>query len=513
MSAIPDSGPTGRSSSLQQRIPPQWALFTVAVVGLLGVSLWLRAGVPDRQEPVRITARPTSIAVLPFTNASPDPADDYLGYGVAAELTRILNLLPGLRVAPRSSAFGLDQRSEDPRLIGRRLRVGTVLQGNIRRSGERLRVTARLVDVDEGFDLWSETYERLPADLFAIQNEIREAIAGALRIPVAADSVESLRPTASIPAYDAYLAGQFLLEQNTPGSAPRSISYLTRATRIDSSFALAYAGLAEAYLRRGGVDALPPLVAMPIAKAAAVRALALDSSMAEPHTTLGTILFLYDRDWRGAEQEFRRGIALQPASPDAYHAYSHFLLAMGRIDESLDASERALRLSPAAPVLIEHLGWHYLHSRQYGRAREALWRAIDLDSTAWRPHFELALLEQVTGNYPEAEAHLRIPLQIAPERAELQVALGQVYALSGRTEDALTILQSLMQASEQRYVSPYLIACLQGSLGRRTQAFSYLNRAIKERAELVAYLRSDPRVDSLRTDRRFSRLLRQIRLP
>jgi len=255
------------------------------------------------------------------------------------------------------------------------------------------------------------------------------------------------------------------------------------------------------------------MVALPAAKEAAARAVELDSSLAEPHTTLGIIHFVYDRDWSAAEMEFRRAIALEPASPDAYLAYSHFLLATGRINESLDASERARRLSPAAPLFTEQLGWHYLHARDYDRAREELRKAIEMDSTGWRPRLDLALLEQVTGNYAEAEAQLRIPLQVAPGRVEFQVALGQVYALSGRTDAALEILRSLLEASEQRYVSPYLIACLQGSLGRRTQAFTWLDRAVQERAEPVAYLRIDPRVDSLRTDRRFGRLIRQLRLP
>jgi tetratricopeptide (TPR) repeat protein len=276
---------------------------------------------------------------------------------------------------------------------------------------------------------------------------------------------------------------------------------------------LAYAALAEAYLRRGGVEAEPPLVAVPLAKAAATRALELDSTLAEVHTTLGNIHFGYDRDWRNAELEFRRAIALEPSSPEAYHAYSHYLLAVGRVDEATEAGERALQLSPGAPELTRHLGWHYLHVREYGRAREALWRAIELDSAAWRPHFDLALVEQVAGNYGEAETHLRIPLRIVPERAEVQVALGQVYALSGRADSARAILRRLHEAAELRYISPYLIGALQGSLGQRTQAFASLNRAVRERSDLVAYLRIDPRVDSLRADRRFPRMLRQLRLP
>jgi TolB-like protein/predicted Zn-dependent protease len=511
MAAVPASE---RSPIAQQRIPARWRFFGTAVLTLLAGSLWLRASAPGRGQPVRVAVRPNSMAVLPFINTSPDSSEDYLGHGLAAELTRALNRLAGLRVAARSSAFGLKQPDGDPRIIGRRLNVGTVLQGNVRRSADRLRVTARLVDADEGFNLWSETYERTPADLLDIEDEIERAVAVTLRLPSAGDSIpRPPRPTSSLPAYDAYLAGQYLLEQRTPGTAPRAIAYLTRAIRLDTNFALAHAALAEAYLRRGDVEASPPLVAVPMAKEAATRALLLDSTLAEAHTTLGIIRFRYDRDWRAAETEFRRAIALEPGSPEAHQHYSRFLLAMGRIDESREASERALQLSPASPLLTQHLGWHYFHARQYGRAREALWRAIEMDSTAWRPYFELALVEQAAGNLAEAEARLRVPLQVAPERAEVQVALGQVYAMSGRTDEAKTVLQGLRQAAEQRYVSPYLIACLQASLGMRSQAFAFLDRAVRERSDFVAYLRMDPRVDTLRTDRRFARLLRQVRLP
>jgi tetratricopeptide (TPR) repeat protein len=176
-------------------------------------------------------------------------------------------------------------------------------------------------------------------------------------------------------------------------------------------------------------------------------------------------------------------------------------------------SERALQLSPLSPELVHHMGWHHLNARQYGQARETLQQAVGLDSAAWRPHFDLALLELTAGNYPAAEAHLRFPLAAFPQRAEIQATQGQLYAASGRTEEAKVLLEQLRTAALDGYVSPYLIASVQASLGQRAAAFASLDRAVKERSELVAYLRIDLRVDSLRTDRRFSRLLRQLRLP
>ena len=502
------------SRVVEQRVPARWTVFSAAVLLLLLVSLWLRATTPNRGQPPRAAGRPSSMAVLPFVNTSPDVADDYLGYGLASELTRTLSRVAGLQVGARSSAFAPRQVSGDPRLAGRRMGVATVLIGSIRRSDDRVRVTARLVDVDEGFDVWSETFEREATELFDIENEIRYAVATALRVPsTSASTGVPDRPTISFPAYDAYLAGRYELAQLTPGSTRRAIAHLTHAIRLDSTFARAHAALAEAYMRRGGLEAMSPLMAVPLAKAEVARALELDSTLAEAHATLGTIRFVFDRDWHKAEVEFRRAVALEPYTPEVYRPYSRFLLAMGRIDRSLEASEQALRLSPLSPELIHHLGWHYLHARQYDRARETLRRAVGLDSTDWRVHFDLALLEQATGNYPAAEAHLQTPLAAVPQRAEVQGALGQLYALSGRTEDAKGILAELKAASSDRYISPYIIASVQASLGQRAPAFASLDQAVKERSELLAYLRIDLRVDSLRTDRRFARLLRQLRLP
>jgi TolB-like protein/Flp pilus assembly protein TadD len=499
---------------LLRRVPPRWMIFSSGLFGLFGVSLWLRFATPGPPEPPRIATRRSSVAVLPFLNATPDSTNNYLGSGVATELTRALRQLPGLRVAPRSSAFALGRLSQEPGLIGRRLGVGAVLQGSVLRAADRLRITAHLVDVDEGFDLWSETYERKPADLLAIQDEIEQALAGVLQVRREAGSVGAAAGlTRNTAAYDAYLAARYLLDQLTPESARRATAYLTWAIHLDPDFVLAHAALAQAHLRRSGVDGVAPRVAIPLARASAIRAMALDSTLAEPHVLLGTIQFGYDRDWRGAEEEFRRALALEPGNPDVYPPYARFLLAMGRIGEAADASRRALQLSPAAPRLLEQLGWHHLHTREYPPAREALWRAVALDSTAWRPRFYLALVEQALGNHGEAMAHLEGPLRRAPERTELQAALGQIYAASGRSADARAILIQLLDASKQRYVSPYVIATLQAALGQRRQAFASLDRAVQERSERIGYLRIDPRVDSLRTDPRFDRLLRRVRLP
>jgi len=514
MSAIPSSERVPPRKLLQQRIPPRWAVFSAAVLALLVASFWLRATSPRRDQPLQSAVRPASVAVLPFVNTSPDVADDYLGYGLAAELIEALGEVSGLQVSARASAFAPRQVRGDPRIAARRMGVATVLLGSVRRSDNRLRITARLVDVEEGFDVWSEAYERETSELFDIENEIRDAVAAALRTPVQSQPAgRTRRPTASFQAYDAYLAGRYELERLSPGSNRRAVAHLSHAVRLDSTFARAHAALAEAYMRRGGLEAVSPLIAAPMAKEAVARALELDSTLGVAHAILGNIRFVFDRDWRGAEAEFRRALALEPGLPDVYPPYARFLLAMGRIDDSEALSERALQLGPLSPELTYHLGWHYLHARQYDRARETLQSAIALDSTVWRAHFDLALLEMAAGNHAAAEAHLQTSLAVFPHRAEVQAAQGQLYAFTGRTEEAKGILEQLQSAASDSYISPYLIATIQASVGQRTGAFASLGRAVKERSELVAYLRIDLRVDTLRTDRRFARLLRQLRLP
>ena len=489
-------------------------MFSGAVLALLVVSLWLRATTPNRGQPVRPAARASSLAVLPFVNTSPDVADDYLGYGIAAELTRGLTAVQGIQVSPGSSAFAPRQIQGDPRIAARRMGVAAVLMGNVRRSADRLRVTARLIDVDEGYDIWSEAYERQTSELLDVEREILGAVAGALRTPLAADSISrSLRPTTSVQAYDAYLAGRYELDHPALGSARRAQEHLTRAVRLDSAFARAHVALAEAHMLRGGADAVSPVMALPLAKSAVTRALELDSTLAQAHATLGTIRFVFDRDWDGAELEFRRALALEPNAAELYPPYARYLLAVGRIDESHSVIEKALLLSPLSPWLTHQLGWHYLHAREYDRARETLQRALGMDSSAWRVDLDLALLEHATANYPAAEAHLKRAETSAPQRPELLAAAAQLQAAQGRSEEAEALLDQLQASASDRYISPYLIATVQGSLGRRNAAFASLERAVKERAEPLAYLRIDLRVDSLRTDRRFARLLRQLRLP
>ena len=506
--------PTGERAVLRRRLSPRWAFFFVAVLGLLALTLWLRFTAPI---PAPATAtpepRPNSVAVLPFVNASPDSADEFFSDGVTEELTAALGRVPGLRVAAPASAFALERPSEDPQEAGRRLNVGTVLEGSVRQANDRLRVTVHLVSVNEGFDLWSETYERSPGDIFAVQEEIVRSVVATLRVPGAERWSDSLRATSSLDAYLAYLRARHALSRPTGADPSYAAAHYPEAIALDSGFAPAWAGLAAAQARRALAQGARPAEAMPAARAAATRALALDSSLAVAHTTLAEVRFLYDRDWPAADTAFQRALVINPNRPEVHHGYAHLLVALGRTDEALMHARRAIELSPLDPETVAHLGWHHLYLRRYGEVRESFDRAMAVDSTRAETRRLLGLLAEVLGDYELAESQYRAALARDPADLQALASLGRIHALDARPEEARAVLARLDSLSAERYVSPYLFAGIAEALGDRRRAFAWVEEAVADRVGDVVYLDLDPRLDRLRGDRRFARIRRSVGLP
>ena len=505
---------TGERAALRRRLSPRWAFFSFAVLGLLALTLWLRYTAPTPAPAAAVAEpRPSSVAVLPLVNASPDSAGEFFSDGITRELTAALGRVPGLRVAAPTSVFALRRPGEDPRDAGRRLNVATVLEGSVRHATDRLRVTVHLVSVSEGFDLWSETYERTPGEIFAVQEEIVRSVVAALRVPGAERWTDSLRATAGLDAYLAYLRARHAAERPQGGDPAYAAALYQESIEADSGFAPAWAGLAAAHVRRALTRGARPSEAMPAARVAATRALALDSSLAVAHTTLAQIRFLYDRDWPAADSAFRRALAINPNRPEVHHGYAHLLLATGRGDEALMQGRRALELSPLDPALAAHLGWHHLHTRQFAEARGSLDRALAADSTRADTRRLLGLLVQVLGDYELAESHYRAALARTPDDLELLASLGRTHALDGRPDEARAVLARLDSLTAERWVSPYLFALIAEALGDRRRAFAWLEEAVADRAGDVVYLDLDPRLDRLRGDRRFARIRRSVGLP
>jgi serine/threonine-protein kinase len=512
---VPGSPATGRRAALLRGLPPRWGFFGLAVLALLAFTLWLRytapATTPVAADP---EPRPRSVVVLPFVNASPDSADEYFSDGVTEELTAALGRVAGLRVAAPASAFALQRSGEDAQSAGRRLRVGTVLEGSVRLINNRMRLSVHLVSVSEGFDLWSETYERSPGDIFTVQRDIVRSVVTALRAPgIEPGADDSLRLPSSVEAYQTYLRARHALIRRTGADPAYAVALFQEAIGLDSSFAPGWAGLAAAQVRRVLQQGARPTEAMPAARAAATRALAIDSSLAPAHAALAQVHFLYDRDWPAADSAFQRAIAINPSSAEVLEAYSRFLLATGRMDEAPSYARRALDLDPLDPGAIAQLGWHDLYARNYAEVRRSFDLALAADTSRAETRRLLGLLAEVIGDYELAESQVRAALERAPDDPETLAALGRVHALDGRPDEAGTVLARLDSLTAQRYVSPYLLAGIAEAMGDRRRAFAWLEEAVEDRAGDVVYLDRDPRLDRLRDDRRFARIRRSIGLP
>ena len=497
---------TAERVALRRRLPPRWAFFTFSVLALLGASLWLRYSRPAVVQPPTPPVRPGSVVVLPFDNATPDTANRIFSDGLTRELTAALGGVPGLRVAGETSAFRLARTGLDPRRVGERLGVGAVLRGSVRHAEGRLRVRASLTHVREGFDLWSETYERDVAELPAVRREIAAAVAGALRLPPP-------RGTSAVTApevHAVYLRGLLAARAGDTAAVP----LLEAAVRLDSTFAPGWAVLAEAVLRAGTRDTLRPADVAREARAAAERALALDSTLPSAHAALGTVRFLHDWDWPGAEAMLRQSIALDPNRPDTYLRLAHLLQATGRVDEAAELGRWALELSPFDPAVRLHLARQALHVGDYVGAGEELERAAALQPEGREVDLLRGLIAAATGRYADALPPLeRAAAADSAQGDEARAMLAWVDAIAGRRDEARDVQAALQEAAAARYVSGYYLAFIADALGDRRGAFAALDRALADHAPELVDLRIDPRMDRLRVDRRFDAVARRIGLP
>src|SRR5436309_5207689 len=347
-----------------------------------------------------------SIAVLPFVNVSGAPQEEYLSDGISEELINALSKLPQLQVVARPSSFAFKGKNEDMRQIGQALQVATVLGGSVRRAANRLRVTAQLTDARNGYNLWSETYDRQMGEVFALEDEISHAIMRALQVHLrSGDGVRLLRhPPRDIEAYELYLKGRYFYNKRGFGPVQQALAYFQQALAHDSTYALVYAGIADAYFTLTGWSYLLPREGMPKARAAALKALALEPTLAEAHASLGDQLCFYDWDWPAAEREFRRAIELNAALANAHYFYSNCLGSHGRLDEALAEATRAHELDPLNPEVATALARARYFARRYDAAIAVLQKSLDLEPDLASAHLYLALALAGKGSYAEALA-------------------------------------------------------------------------------------------------------------
>ena len=456
---------------------------------------------------------PPSVAVLPFANRSPSPDDEYFADGMTDELINALAKVPGLHVVSRTSCFAFKGRSEDAREIGRRLQVATVLEGSIRRAGPRLRVATQLINVADGFLLWSESFDREAEDVFAIQDEIARAISSALRGRLLDPRAEALvrRPTQDLEAYQLYLKGRQSWNRRTEQDLQDARRAFEQALARDPAFALAHAGMADTWALLGFYSAVPPGDAYPRAKQAARQALDIDPALAEAYPAFAYSAMYYDWDWVEAEQAFRRAIELHPGYANAHQWYGNFLSVMGRAEEAIATFERALALDPLSALKYAALGWGCYFARRYQRGEEECRRGVELEPTSVVAHGWMMLNLLSLGRDADAVAAAEETARLSGYGVSSLGLLGYAYGAAGRRADARSVLERLTTISATRYISQYDVALIHLALGHEDAAMEWLQRGHAERDHQMVFLKVDPRLDALRERTDFGRLLERMR--
>lgn len=509
--AEPAAAIVERVQSRASRRPRLIALASAA--GLIALALVLAAiarGGPRQPTP----AGPTAIVVLPFADQSPAGDQEYFADGITEELIVKLSKVDGLRLVGRTSAFAFKGKAADAREIGASLNVSAILTGSVRKAANRLRVTAQLVDASNGYELWSETYERELEDVFAIQDDISHAIVTRLRGRLTGSAAARLATssTEDANAYNLYLNGRFEWHKRTEQGLRNAVEYFGQAVARAPEYARAHVGLADAYAVLGFYDYLPPREAFPRAQEAARRAVQLDATLAEPHATLGYVALYYEWDWELAEREFTRTIELDPGYSTGHQWYANFLTAMGRFDEAVREMRAAQQVDPLSLIANAGLGWVLYYAGDYERAIDQCSRTLELN-----PNFELAhlwrgLAREELGRTDEEMQDLQRAEQLSSGSAISKAALARAHALSGDRDRALGMLRELEQRGGAGYVPSFEIAKIYEALGDRASALLWLRRAYEQRSHSMVFLAVDPQLEALGDDPEFQRLVRDVGL-
>jgi len=489
-----------------------WAVGLAATVALLvvGAFLYLYFRTYERRQ----TAHPkvTSLAVLPLANLSGDAGQDYFADGMTDELTTRLSGIRALRVISRTSAMRYKGTSKTPSEIAKELNVDGLVAGSVIRSGDRVRISAQLIQAANGSNVWAESYERDLRDVLSLQADLARTIADQINIQLTSQERSRLVavPPINSEAHDSYLKGIYYWNKFTEPGMKRAVGYFEEAIALDPNYAPAYAGLAHAYHELAYYE--PPIQVMPKAKQAALRALQLDSTNAEAHAALGWIKTHYDWDWSGAEQEYRHAIEDNPGSGLAHGQYAIYLDTMGRFEESLQQHKIAVELDPLWLIERACFGDSYSFARRYDLAREQYQKALELDPTFAQAHAGLAAVYLQEGKFPEAVAHLKKASELDADTG-FSTGLAFAYAKSGKRNEARTILNRVLTAAHSSYVSPAGIALVYSGLGEQDKACKWLDRAREARDSALAYINVSPGWDGLRSNLCFQELIHGMNFP
>ncbi len=481
----------------------------VLVVVVVGISLYVQA----RNSEIGIE----SIAVLPFQNRSLEPDTEYLSDGLAESLIYRLSQIPNLRVSPTTTVFGYKNKELDAVAIGNRLGVNAVVVGRIVQRGDNLTISAELVDVRHNKLLWGEQYERKMSEILQTQREIAREIVEKLQLRVSGEEKGLVKNyTESNEAYQLYLKGRFHWNRRNAESLHKAVDYFQQAIKQDPNFALAYAGIADTYAVLGGPEAggdMSPDEALPKAKAAALKALEIDESIAEGHVSLGHVKVFYERDWEGAEREYKRAIELNPTYSVAHHWYAIYLSVVGRQTEAVNEIRRAQELDPLSVSINAWHGRILGLAGQIDQSIEQLRKTVELEPNFLIGHYRLGQAYADKGMYDEAMSEFNQVLNLPNGKALALTGIAQTYALSGNRAEAHKSLNEVLGMSRHQYVSPAQIGAIFIALGENDKAFEWLEEANRAHDLNIVRLKHDPRFTGLRSDPRYHDLVRRIGIP
>jgi serine/threonine protein kinase/Tfp pilus assembly protein PilF len=468
---------------------------------------------PSSAVPSSAAAR--TIAVLPFVNSSNDPDNEYLSDGLTDELINALVRVEGLRVSSRTSVFALKGRPLDVRAIGALLGATWVLEGTVRRAGNRLRITAQLSSTEDGRLLWSQRYDRTLEDVFAIQDELARTIVDTLWTAsfVHLEEPVARRYTQNVAAYALYLRGRYAWNKRTQTDVAEAIELFEAAIREDPDYAPAYAGLADAYALQLDYRNVPVDEGHRLARLYAERAIALDETVAEAHASLAWTLFIYGWDWVTSQREFLRAIELNPAYATAHQWYAFWLAGMGHTDEALVEAHTALEHDPASISIRRSVGYAYFYARRYDQVRHHLSRAMEMNPTQEENYRILGMSLSLQGHGAEAIQVLREGAALPDSSTYTAATLGWALARHGEEDEARAILRRIEATAQESYVSPVSFATLQVGLGNVDDALTWAERALAERRGWPVYFQVNPLVDPLRGHPRFDALIAAMGLP
>jgi len=459
-------------------------------------------------------SRTPSLAVLPFANMSADKENEYFCDGLSEELINALAHIRDLRVAARTSAFAFKGRKADVREVGERLNVGAVLEGSVRKSGQRLRITAQLVNVEDGYHIWSGQFDREMKDIFDIQEEIALAIVDQLKLKMLKGEKDKIlkRTTDDPEAYEFYLKGLHFWRRRYERGLQKSLQFFQMATQKDPGYALPYVGIADAFGILGIYGFVEPHQAYARARAAANKALEIDPEIAEVYASLGWISMWYDRDWAASERHFLKAIQMKPEYPEAHLWYGNLLCCTERFDDAVREMRKGKELEPLEPAPPTHVGWALYFARRFDESLEELRNVVAADPEFSLPYMWLAANSLAKNIWGDAIAAAQKFVELSGESVMSLAILGLAYGSAGMKEDAHKVLERLDEMSKDRYVGPLYRALVWVGLGEKHKVLDLMERALEGKESAMGFLKVWPVLDSLRSEPAFKDLLKKMNL-